>query len=48
MKKFYEEPEMIIRNYVLPLTQDVCTFTGSEIDPDIENPFEPKTQNYFE
>lgn len=47
MKKFYEEPEMIIRNYILPPDDIVKT---SEIDPDPVDPWNPnaKAQNYFE
>ena len=33
MKKFYEEPEIQIRNYVLP-TRDVVMTS----DPNVENP----------
>ena len=38
MKKFYEEPEIQIRNYVLP-TRDVVMTS----DPNVENPDRVRT-----
>lgn len=51
MKKLYEEPEMIVRNYILPPSDIITTSTGEQggsgnagggIDPDDKDPW-----NYF-
>lgn len=45
MKKFYEEPELIVRNYVLPPNE--CVTTSQDIDHDDKDPWNSQNQRMF-
>lgn len=52
MKKFYEEPTLEVRNYILPISGSVITTSDPNLDGDDFDPLNPKNNggeqsNYF-
>ncbi|MCM1113939.1 MAG: hypothetical protein NC397_00425 [Clostridium sp.] len=49
MKKLYEEPEMTVRNYVLPPNGVITTSgEGGDLGGGTDYEYDPNAVNYFE